>query len=110
MTRGNAANGNNGFLQLDYQSSISPQHPDLPRTVVGSETVESNLKAEDTDTVSPDLLAVANLMSLDHMMNPFNGLGDQASLSSEHAEEESNSESLTTLPDIDELSHNRYEH
>lgn len=74
---------------------------------MGSETVERNLKAE--DTVSPDLLAVANLMSLDHMMNPFNGLGDQASLSSEHAEEESNSESLTTLPNI-ELSHNRYEH
>ena len=106
MTRGNAANGNNGCLQLDYQSSISPQHPDLPRTVVGSETIERNLKAE--DTVSPDLLA--DLMSLDHMMNPFNELGDQASLSSEHAEEESNSESLTTLPDIDELSHNRYEH
>lgn len=44
MTRGNAANGNNGCLQLDYQSSISPQHPDLPRTV--ADEVEQRVSQE----------------------------------------------------------------
>ena len=102
----NAANGNNGCLQSDYQIHRWTTPTKLPTTMMNlkMETVAkftSDLKTEDIG--SPNLLVVTSFMStakepLDFMMRAFNSLGDQvqelSSLPSEveRAEEESHSE------------------